>query len=303
MPFGGFGNKTVTLRAVTKPHQTSRQSGDTPVQMVAVNGTELAVHDLGGSGEVVLFAHATGFNGCTYEPLTDRLAERFHVLAVDMRGHGWSPPAPDGDYRWTTLAEDLYEAVGQLGIAHGAIRCVGHSFGAACLLIADARHPGLIAAMYGYEPVVWRPAEVFGPDENPLIATATKRLGRFSSRGEALERFATRPPFAHVRADALASYVANGLRDAPDGDVELRCHPEIEAETYRGEHTSTTDVIAGATTPVVIGRGGDATFGDIGVPAHEALSNSKLIEYPHLGHFGPLQAPDEIATDAIAALS
>lgn len=270
--------------------------------MVAANGTELAVHDLGGTGETVLFVHATGFNGRTYGPLTDRLAERFRVLALDLRGHGWSPPAPDGDYRWTTLAEDLYQVVGQLGIAHGTLRCVGHSFGAACLLIADATHPGLIAAMYGYEPVVWRPAEMFGPDENPLIATAEKRWAHFASRGEAHMRFATRQPFAHVRADALASYVAHGLRDAPDGAVELRCHPDVEAATYRGEHTSTTDVIAGATTPVVIGRGADLTFGDIGLPAHEALPNSRLIEYPHLGHFGPLQSPDEIASDAIATI-
>ena len=39
-----------------------------------------------------------------------------------------------------------------------------------------------------------------------------------------------------------------------------------------------------------------------GVPAHEALSNSRLINYAGLGHFGPFEAPDVIADDALAAV-
>ena len=43
----------------------------------------------GVSGRPVLhWAHANGFNGHTYAPLLNPLAERFDIYAWDARGHG-----------------------------------------------------------------------------------------------------------------------------------------------------------------------------------------------------------------------
>ena len=276
---------------------------DEPQMVRVADGVELALHCLGGDGPPLLFVHATGFNGRTYGPLTSRLAEHFTVWAPDLRAHGWSPPPGERDFRWVTLAADLLAVVDHLGIPHGELDCVGHSIGAATLLLADAQRPGTIRRMYGYEPVIWRSAEIFGPGENPLIAVASKRREVFASRAEAMERFAARPPFGLVRADSLHSYVTNGFRDLGDGTVQLRCAATDEADTYDGEYTSTTDRIDGISTPVVIGKGLEMTFNDIGVPAHEVLPNSRLVTYHGLGHFGPLEAPDVIADDALAAVS
>jgi len=82
----------------------------------------------------------------------------------------------------------------------------------------------------------------------------------------------------------------------------LRCRAADEAATYDGEWVSTTARLEGGQTPVVIGKGLEMTFEDIGVPAHEALGNSRLITYHGLGHFGPFEAPDVIASDALAAV-
>ncbi|WP_420440007.1 alpha/beta fold hydrolase [Candidatus Poriferisodalis sp.] len=273
-----------------------------PEMVEVADGVELALHCLGGDGPPLLFVHATGFNGRTYGPLTSRLTEHFTVWAPDLRAHGWSPPPDDRDFLWTTLAADLLGIVDHLGIAHGELDCVGHSIGAATLLLADTLRPGTIGHMYGYEPVVWRLEDQFGPGENPLIALTTKRREEFASRGEAFERFASRPPFGGVRADALASYLANGFEDLPDGSVRLRCRAADEAATYDGEWVSTTARLEGSSTPVVIGKGLEMTFEDIGVPAHEALPKSKLITYDGLGHFGPFEAPDVIASDALATV-
>lgn len=277
------------------------------LEMVEVaDGVDLALHCLGGAGPPLLFVHATGFNGRTYGPFTDRLAEHFTVWAPDLRAHGWSPVPPDGDRLWTTLAADLLAIVDHLQIAHGELDCVGHSIGAATLLLADAQRPGTIRRMYGYEPVVWRIEDQFGPGENPLIAMTAKRREVFGSRGAVYERFAARPPFSVVRADALHSYVTNGFEDLPDGTVRLRCRASDEAATYDGEWVSTTARLDGGTTPVVIGRGSvapdSAVADDIGVPAHEALQHSQLITYEGLGHFGPFEAPEMIAADALRAL-
>lgn len=277
-------------------------------QMVPVaDGVELALHRLGGDGPPLLFVHATGFNGCTYGPFTARLTEHFTVWAPDLRAHGWSPSPADRDFAWTKLANDLLAIVDHLGIAHGELDCVGHSIGAATLLLADAQRPGAIRRMYGYEPVIWRVEDQFGPGENPLLGFTLKRREVFASRGEAFERFASRPPFGAVRADALHSYIANGFEDLPDGTVRLRCRAVDEAATYDGEWVSTTSRLGGSQPAVVIGKGLEKpppeAAGEIGIPAHEALVNSRLITYAGLGHFGPLAAPDVIADDALAAVT
>jgi len=200
------------------------------------------------------------------------------------------------------LADDLLMVADHLGIGSGELDCVGHSIGAATLLLADALRPGLIRRMYGYEPVMWRPGEAFPPGENPLIAGARKRREVFESRAEVFERFTTRPPFSQCRADALHSYVTHAFEDLEDGTVRLRCRREDEAQTYDGERVSTNDRIAGCEAKIVLGKGMDQGYGNLGAPAAEVLANVKTISYPDLGHFGPLEAPTRLAVDALDAL-
>jgi pimeloyl-ACP methyl ester carboxylesterase len=266
------------------------------------DGVQVALHHLGGDGPPLLFVHATGFNGRTYTPFTTPLTEQFSVWAPDLRAHGWSTPPTNGNYQWTDIANDVLAAVDHLGIATGDLDAVGHSIGAAMLLLADAQRPGLLRRMYGYEPIMWRPGEAFGPGENPLVAGAAKRREVFATRAEAIERFAGRPPFATCRADALHAYVTHGFEDLDDGTVRLRCRGANEAATYDGERVSTNDRITNCQAPVHIGRGRSETFGPLGLPAFEVLANATMVEYPDLGHFGPLEAPDRLAADALAAV-
>ncbi len=297
------------------PEDAVPKDDQAPVYVSVTNAAKLALHCLTPKSErhnkpPVIFVHATGFGARTYEPFTQQLVEHFTVWAPDLRGHGWSETPSDGDYLWTTTATDILAIVDYLAdrneIDRTQINCVGHSIGAAVLLLAEIQRPGLIANIYGYEPVVWRIKDMSEREENPLIAGAIKRRETFDSRAEAMHRFASRPPFSLLRADALHSYVQNGFEDLPDGTVRLRCRSTDEAGTYRDDYVSTDDRIAGCEVSAVIGKG-DAYFNeeqahDIGLPAHEALVNSRLITYSGLGHFGPMQDPERIAADAIAAL-
>lgn len=277
---------------------------DPPEMIPSIDGVEIALHRLGGDGPPALFMHATGFNAHTYTPFTSRLTERYTVWAPDLRGHGWSSTPDNRDFEWTTFAVDLLHVVDHLEIEVGELDCVGHSVGAAVLLLADAERPGLIRRMYGYEPVMWRPGEAFGPGENPLIHGAAKRREVFADRGEAMLRFGSRPPFSLTRSDALHAYVTNAFEDLDDGTVRLRCRGIDEAATYNGERVSTNDRITGCLAPVALGKGADGPGGtQLGLPAHESLRNSVLVVHDDLGHFGPLEAPDRLADDALAALA
>lgn len=284
------------------PAAPSLDPSSSPDYVDVGDGVSMAVHHLGGDGPPLLFLHATGFNGRTYEPFIAPLTEHFTVWAPDLRAHGWSTAPDSGDYEWTTLAQDLLVVIDHLGISTGELDCVGHSIGAAVLLLADAARPGLIRRMYGYEPVMWRPGEAFAPGKNPLIAGAAKRREVFGDRSEAMSRFAQRPPFGLTRADALHAYVSAAFEDLADGTVRLRCRGVDEAATYDGERVSTNDRITECLAPVVIGRGVNTGFGNLGLPAHESLRNSIVSQHTDLGHFGPLEAPSRLAAEALAAV-
>jgi pimeloyl-ACP methyl ester carboxylesterase len=274
-------------------------------------GVELALHDLGGSSGAppLLIAHATGFCGRAYEPLAAALSSsgRFHVWAVDFRGHGDSTRPLDGDFRWSGMGDDVLAVADALadalGVGLGSLHGFGHSMGGAALLSASLARPGVLASLCVYEPIVLPPAwgwEATG-GENPLAGPARRRRPEFPSRAEALYRYAGRPPLNVLRSDSLAAYVEHGFADVASG-VRLKCSPADEAATFEAEPKLTVDDVRGldVAPSVVVGVGGledpagPSAFGPL---VADALVGARLVTYPHLGHFGPLQAPEVVAAD------
>jgi len=71
-------------------------SSSSSLTVPSSGGVAVALHDLGGTGAPLLVCHATGFHGRMYAPLARRLTARFHVFALDFRGHGASTVPDDG---------------------------------------------------------------------------------------------------------------------------------------------------------------------------------------------------------------
>jgi pimeloyl-ACP methyl ester carboxylesterase len=190
----------------------------TPIEVASTNGVHVVVHDLGGEGEPLVVAHATGFHGRAYEPLAAGLRDRFHVWAIDFRGHGASAAPADGDFSWLGMRDDLLATADALGWSR--LAAFGHSMGGCTVLLAELARPGLVERAYLYEPIIVR-AGVEGTVSSPLPAMARRRRARFDSHADALLRFATRPGLSVLRADALAAYVLHGFVPATGGGVEL----------------------------------------------------------------------------------
>lgn len=75
------------------------------------------------------------------------LAQDFHVIALDLRGHGWSEVVePAGDaYDKRTLARDVEALIEHLG-CQGAV-LVGHDWGAFVSLLVASRRPDLTSGV------------------------------------------------------------------------------------------------------------------------------------------------------------
>ena len=274
---------------------------DAPHQIASTDDVELRVHELGGTGPPLLFAHATGLHAHVWGPVS-RHVSSYRAIALDFRGHGDSSAPDDHDFDWMGFADDILAVVEALAL--DSVPAVGHSKGAAALLLAEERRPGTFSSLWCYEPVVF-PGDRQAPlPENPLAAAARKRRQSFPSRSEALENFSSKPPFAGVATESLEAYVDGAFQVAEDGSLLLKCEPEHEARVYEmGAQHRAFDNLTDVQCPTVIARGriemGPAAFADA---VADRLPNGRLATFEHLGHFGPLEAPAEIGGEIGAFL-
>jgi lipase len=77
---------------------------------------------------VVSCLHGITGHGRHFARLAGRLADRFHVVALDLRGHGHSEFEPP--WNLEQHAEDALATLSEEGLLDEPIRWVGHSFGA-----------------------------------------------------------------------------------------------------------------------------------------------------------------------------
>ena len=91
---------------------------------VNVNGIRLHYLDWGGNGEVLLFLAGMGCSVHIFDRFAPRFTDKFHVLALDRRGHGDSD-YPETGYDAYTLTDDLRQFLDALQITK--VILAGHS--------------------------------------------------------------------------------------------------------------------------------------------------------------------------------
>jgi pimeloyl-ACP methyl ester carboxylesterase len=86
----------------------------------------------------VLLLHGLNVQCHTWDPFARALAGEYHVIAMDMRGHGDSGWAPSG-YRVRSMARDVHGLIDALGL--GPVHLVGHSAGVRVAIAVAGEKP------------------------------------------------------------------------------------------------------------------------------------------------------------------
>jgi pimeloyl-ACP methyl ester carboxylesterase len=93
---------------------------------VRARGIEFHYAEAGSGDDVVLCLHGWPQHWYEWRHLMPALADRHRVIALDLRGFGWSEAPADG-YEKENLADDVLAVLDQLGIER--VKLVGHDWG------------------------------------------------------------------------------------------------------------------------------------------------------------------------------
>jgi pimeloyl-ACP methyl ester carboxylesterase len=104
------------------------------------------------SQEPLLLLHGAGGEALVWSSLAVTLANRYHIVALDMRGHGESSK-PQGNYPYSDadLIADLEAVMVRLGWSSAHV--VGHSWMGKLAAIWALQHPERLRSMILVDPV------------------------------------------------------------------------------------------------------------------------------------------------------
>jgi pimeloyl-ACP methyl ester carboxylesterase len=105
---------------------------------VRARGIDLHYAEAGSGDDVVLCLHGWPQHWYEWRHLMPALADRHRVLALDLRGFGWSQAPRDG-YEKENMADDVLAVLDELGLDR--VKLVGHDWGAWIGFLLCLREP------------------------------------------------------------------------------------------------------------------------------------------------------------------
>jgi pimeloyl-ACP methyl ester carboxylesterase len=258
--------------------------------------------DSGGDKPVLLFLHGTGLHASVWTPYARRFADRYRFVALDQRGHGETDKPPTG-YRWEAFGADLAGFLDVLDLDE--VSAVGHSKGATAIAAAAACGTRRLRRAVLIEPILYSGPPASEPVESSLSAGARRRRHEWPSRAAMFESLRARVPFATWEEEFVRAYVDHGVVDRPDGQVELRCPGDIEAQVYANAPRSDGFAfLERLTVPTLILRGAHSE--EAAEPrvaeALRRLPRAELVTIANAGHFVPMERSAEVSTAITAFL-
>jgi pimeloyl-ACP methyl ester carboxylesterase len=159
---------------------------------VATNGTRLH-YVAAGTGPLVLLLHGFPEFWFSWRQQLPALAQRFHVVALDLRGYNLSDK-PRGGYDVVTLSDDIRGVVEAFGERRADI--VGHDWGGMMAWVFAIRAPERLRRLAILNAP--HPAGVRGMLRNPTQLRRSSYIGLFQLRGSA-ERAIQRNDYSMIR--------------------------------------------------------------------------------------------------------
>ncbi len=238
----------------------------------------------------LVLLHGGGANAHWWDHIAPVLAQRFHVVALDFRGHGDSDH-PDG-VEAGAFQRDLEALVSHLGGREVVL--VGHSMGGHVAL-DHAADTGGVRALVAIE--VSR-----GASRRERRRTRLALLARrtYATRDDAVRRFRFLPASPRASEEMRARIASHSVREEADGRYGFK----FDARWFGVPPRPPTD-LARVRCPVLVVRGAESDLltAEGARELTGALPDARLVEIREAGHNAHLEQPDAVlgALDAFLA--
>lgn len=249
-----------------------------------MNGLRLHYLDWGNpDAPPLLLVHGGSTNLHVWDLAAVALADRYHIVAFDQRGHGDSDWAPDGGYASDVYVNDLKGVIDALGLA--PVLLVGHSMGGSNSLAFTVTYPEIVCALVMVDA---GPGQAEDSTERAIRAAAAgPPAGSFDAFVETVQGYTPWWPLWQIRRQ-----VRHSVRPLPDGQWTWKGDPVLRnADRRRTRHQSraTTDrwaVWDKVHCPALIVRGALSRIlpPESAQEMHARHPNSRLVEIQKAGH-------------------
>lgn len=241
----------------------------------------------------LLLLHGSNASFLTWEPWSKKLSDEFHVIAVDLPGHGLTGAVPNGDYSQEGMVKFAAEFADKLGLKTFAL--AGNSMGGGVAARFAEEHPGRVTRLILIDaagmpfkpgegtPLAFRLARI--PVVNQLLLRVTPRSLVVEGLNKAIVN-------KQIVTDAMIDSYWDFARMEGTRQATL-ARFQLPWDTYVQDHTAALKM------PVLILWG----EGDRLIPvvnAHDwarAVPGSKLVVYPATGHIPMEEVADKSAAD------
>lgn len=241
----------------------------------------------------LLLLHGFANSLQSFRELAPRLADRHHVVAIDMPGYGLSDKPVDYDYHNGPQADTMIAAARALGLSR--VVYVGHSLGGAIALQAAIKDPdtaGLVLLNPGILSTgVPKIVQVTLP---PLPRMSAKLFASRDFRGNFLRR-------SYVDPSIVTEQVIDDVMLGARSEGYMQGMTSLMQQYAEGEEIALADRVR---VPTLIPWGNE----DRNKPADEAdalqqlIPGSQLIRVPNAGHYVHEEAAEDVAAAILAWL-
>lgn len=249
-----------------------------------INGLRIHYVDWGGPDKpALILIHGLDRVARTFDHLAPHFTSRYHVIAVDMRGHGDSDWHPEGRYLVEDHVGDLEGLVAQLKLRNIVIW--GNSTGGRVAQVFAGLHPDLVSHLI---------SEDVGPERTQQISDGyAQRVKQEEAGWASEEELLARLRKAAGASDAvIGPYVRYGTRRRADGRVIWKRDPNlvkgfVSTDLWRFVRT--------ITAPAIYILGGRSAI--VPPATQEALKKTlpavEIVTIPDTGHYPSDEKPAE----------
>ena len=275
--------------------QTETRAAVPADRFVTVNGLRIHYLDWGSPDKPpFLMLHGIGRIAHTFDHLAPRFAGNYHVLAVDMRGHGDSDWDPAARYLVEDYVKDIEALVDTLRLRN--LTLLGNSTGGRVVQVYAGLHPANVKALIVEDVGPERPASI----ANGFARQVEQDAAGWSSEDELLAQL--KKSNATVSDEQLRAYAHFGTKPAPGGRIVWKRDPNLA----RGfVETELWQYIRTITSPTIYVIGGRSTIvpAETQVELKKTIPGVEIVTMPGLGHYPDAEAPDDFFAVATRFLS